>query len=226
MRSPMPPGSRGGQATTSSGGCRGFRTDHHHQPVRSAPSSRQHGDATLNGQTTPAALHGRHFRATTQTLLFTKAAVLHPQETTPSANKAAPASSAPPLNPFRKVPSPTPSHLHLTSWQGRSRARAHGRLHLSEQVRLSKRGSRLFLPQRHPTEAPSSSVIHEGIEAPMASISGGCLASCGTCRCGCSWKKKDQFVPPLRGHGKFHGPAWALRGAEREWRPTWNIEQS
>lgn len=132
----------------------------------------------------------------------------------------------PPLNPFRKVPSPTPSHLHLTSWQGRSRARAHGRLHLSEQVRLSKRGSRLFLPQRHPTEAPSSSVIHEGIVAPMASISGGCLASCGTCRCGCSWEKKDQFVPPLRGHGKFHGPAWALRGAEREWRPAWNIEQS
>lgn len=115
MRSPMPPGSRGGQATTSSGGCRGFRTDHHHQPVRSAPSSRQHGDATLNGQTTPAALHGRHFRATTQTLLCTKAAVLHPQETTPSANKAAPASSAPPPKPIQEGPlsNPIPSPSYV-----------------------------------------------------------------------------------------------------------------
>lgn len=69
----------------------------------------------MNGQTTPAALHGRHFRATTQTLLFTKAAVLHPQETTPSANKAAPASSAPPPKPIQEGPlsNPIPSPSYV-----------------------------------------------------------------------------------------------------------------
>lgn len=118
------------------------------RPVRSAPSPRQHEDAILNGQTTPAALHDRHFRATMQTLLFTKAAVPHPQETDPSAKPPQPAAPRtpthqPPPKPIQEGPLanpiPPPSYVMARPKQSaRSRTtpslRARPSLEKGEQV--------------------------------------------------------------------------------------------
>lgn len=159
----------------------------------------------------------------------------------PTSGEAVPAAPRTPTNPTPPKPiqegplsNPIPSPSYVMARPAQS-ARAHTdeRLHLSEQVRPSTTKKGEHVGKKTPQNAPSSSVIHEGIVVgSLAAMHPRWIAGCRVWNLplwilSLAKKKKKGPVRPVSPRSRQ--VPWAglgSRGAEREWRRPGILRQS